>query len=88
MKRALEDVGHHNLDGSAVKRAPESIKDFDVSGMAKVSFGPEDLTCVQEYALYQMQNQQIIGLSARQQAPVLPPYKMQYGTAAMIYLSV
>jgi hypothetical protein len=71
MKRALEDVGHHNLDGSAVKRTLESMKDFDVNGMAKVSFGPEDLTGIQEYALYQMQNEKIIGLSDRQKAPVL-----------------
>jgi ABC-type branched-subunit amino acid transport system substrate-binding protein len=75
MKRALEDVGHHNLDGSAVKRALESIKDFDVSGMAKVTFGPEDRRGVQEYALCQMQHEKMIGLSDRQQAPVLVPYK-------------
>ena len=71
MKRALEDIGHHNLDGSAVKRVLESIKDFDVSGMAKVCFGPEDRRGVQGYALYQMQNNKKIGLSDRQQAPVL-----------------
>ncbi len=88
MKRALEDVGHHNLDDPALKRALESIKGFDVNGMAKVASGPEDRTGVQEYALYQMQNEKIIGLSDGQQAPILAPYKMQYGTAAMIYLSV
>ena len=47
------------------------MKDFDVNGMAKVSFGPEDLTDIQEYALYQTQNNKKIGLSDRQQAPVL-----------------
>jgi hypothetical protein len=88
MKRALKDVGHHNLDGPALKGALESIKDFDVNRMAKVAFGPEDRTGVQEYALYQMHNEKIIGLSDWQQAPILAPYKMQYGTAAMIYLSV
>jgi hypothetical protein len=51
------------------------MKDFDVNGMAKVSFGPEDRRGVQEYALYQMQNEKIIGLSAQQQASVLVPYK-------------
>jgi len=75
MKRALEDVGHHNLDGPTLKRALESIKDFDVNGMAKVSSGSEDCRGVQEYALYQMQNEKIIVLSARQQASVLVPYK-------------
>ena len=75
MKRALEDVVHQNLDGPAVKRAMESIKDFDVNGMAKVTFGLQDRRSVQEYAFYQMQNEKIIGLSDRQQAPVLVPYK-------------
>jgi hypothetical protein len=75
MKRALEDVGNQNLDVPVVKRALESIKDFDINGMAKVTFGPDDRTGVQGYALYQMQNEKIIGLSDRQQASVLVPYK-------------
>jgi len=51
------------------------MKDFDVNGMVKVTFGPEDRRGVQEYAWYQMQNEKTIGLSARQQASVLVPYK-------------
>ena len=84
MKRALEDVGHHNLGGPALKRALESIKDFDVNGMAKVTFGPNDRRGVQGYALYQIQNEKIVRLSDRQQAPLLVPYKRCYSTEAII----
>jgi len=75
MKRALEDVGNHNLDGPVVKRVLESMKDFDVNGMSKATFGPEDRRGVQEYALYHMRNEKIVRLSDRRQAPVLAPYK-------------
>jgi len=84
MKRALEDVGNQNLDGPAVKRALESMKDFDVNGMSKATFGPEDRRGIQEYALYQMRNEKIVRLSDRLQAPVLAPYKRCYGTTAVI----
>ena len=60
------------------------MKYFDVNGMVKVASGPEDRRGVQEYALYQMQHEKIIGLSARQQASVLVPYKRLYGTEAII----
>jgi hypothetical protein len=83
MKRVLEDVGHQNLNGSAVKRALESMKDFGANRMAKVIFGPEDCGGAQEYALYQVQNEKIIGLSDRQQGPVLVSYKRRYGAAAV-----
>ena len=75
MKRALEDVGNQNLDGPAVKRALESMKDFDVNGMSKATFGPEDHRGVQEYALYQVRNEKIVRLSDRRQTPVLASYK-------------
>ena len=75
MKRALEDVGNQNLDGPAVKRALESMKDFDVNGMSKATFGPKDRRGVQEYALYQVRNEKIVRLSDRRQTPVLTSYK-------------
>ena len=41
MKRAVDEVSYENLDGPVVKRALEG-EEFDVDGMVKISFGPED----------------------------------------------
>jgi ABC-type branched-subunit amino acid transport system substrate-binding protein len=73
VKRALEEVGYENLDGPAVKRALESIKDFDVGGMAKFTFGPEDRKGADNYAVYQVQGGKIVRVTDWREVPMLMP---------------
>jgi ABC-type branched-subunit amino acid transport system substrate-binding protein len=72
-KRALEDVGYENLDGPAVKRALESMKDFDVDGMVKITFGPEDRRGSRNFAVYQVQSGKIVRVTDWQEVPILVP---------------
>jgi ABC-type branched-subunit amino acid transport system substrate-binding protein len=71
IKRALEEAGYENLDGPAVKRALESMKDFDVDGMAKFTYGPERRTGCRDYALYQVQGGKMVRITDYQEVPVL-----------------
>jgi ABC-type branched-subunit amino acid transport system substrate-binding protein len=73
VKRALEDVGYENVDGPAVKRALEGMKDFDVDGMAKITFGPEDRRGTRDYAVYQVQGGKIVRVTDWQEVPILAP---------------
>jgi len=73
VKRALEEVGYENLNGLAVRRALESMKDFDVDGMVKITYGPEDRRGSQTYAVYQVQGGKIVRLSDWQEVPILVP---------------
>jgi ABC-type branched-subunit amino acid transport system substrate-binding protein len=68
---AVEDVGYENLDGPAVKRALESMKDFDVDGMAKFTYGPERRSGCRDYALYQVQGGNIVRITDYREVPVL-----------------
>ena len=73
VKRALEEVGYENLDGPAVKRALESMKDFDVDGVIKITFGPEDRIGTRDYLVYQAQGGKIVRVSDWRDAPMLAP---------------
>lgn len=73
IKRALEEVGYESLDGPAVKRALESMKDFDADGMAKITFGPEDRRGCRDYAVYQVQRGKIVRVTDYQEVPILVP---------------
>jgi ABC-type branched-subunit amino acid transport system substrate-binding protein len=75
IKRALEEVGYENLDGPAVKRALESMKDFDVDGMTKITFGPEIRRGSRSCALYQVQNGKIVRVSDWHEVPILVPWE-------------
>jgi branched-chain amino acid transport system substrate-binding protein len=71
IKRAIENVGYENLDGSALKEAMDSIKDFDVYGLATVTYKPDDHRGVTKVAIYQVREGKIVRISDWQEAPVL-----------------
>ena len=75
VKRAGEDVGYENVDGPAVKRALESIKDFDVDGITKITFGPEDRRGTRSYAVYEVQGGKMIRVSDWREVPILVPWE-------------
>ncbi len=63
VRRAVEEVGYENVDGPAVKRVLESMKDFDVDGMVKITWGPEDRRGSQSQALYQVQGGKVVRIT-------------------------
>jgi ABC-type branched-subunit amino acid transport system substrate-binding protein len=73
MKRALEEVGYENLDRPAVKRALESSEGFDVDGMTKIQWGPEDRRGASNYAVYEVQGGKIVRISDYLETPILVP---------------
>lgn len=73
LKRAVDQVGYENVNGVAVKTALESMKDFDVDGLTKITWGPEDRRGVTNYALYQIQGGKIVRVSDYLETPILAP---------------
>jgi ABC-type branched-subunit amino acid transport system substrate-binding protein len=73
VKRALDEVGYENLDGPAVKRALENMKDFDVDGMGKITYGPENRRGDRYWAVYQVQAGKIVRVSDYQEVPIFLP---------------
>jgi ABC-type branched-subunit amino acid transport system substrate-binding protein len=73
VKRALDDVGYENVDGPAVKRALEGMKDFDVDGMVKITFGPEDRRGTRDYAVYEVQSGKLLRVTDWREVPILVP---------------
>jgi ABC-type branched-subunit amino acid transport system substrate-binding protein len=73
VERALEEVGYENLDGPAVKRALESMKDFDIDGMVKITFGPERRRGSRSFAAYQVQGGNLVRVSDWRDVPILVP---------------
>jgi branched-chain amino acid transport system substrate-binding protein len=72
IKRAIENVGYENLDGTALKEAMDSIKDFDVYGLATVTYKPDDHRGVTKVAIYQVRDEKIVRVTDWREAPVLP----------------
>jgi hypothetical protein len=73
VRLAIEQGGYENLGGPAAKKALESMKDFDVDGMAKFTFGPEDRRGTQTYAVYQVQGGKIVRITDWREVPILVP---------------
>jgi len=73
LKQGMEEVGLENLDGAVVKRVFENMRDVDIAGMAKVTYGPEDRRGVQRFAVYQVQGGKIVRVSDFVEAPILVP---------------
>jgi ABC-type branched-subunit amino acid transport system substrate-binding protein len=71
VKRALDEVGYENIDGASVKRALESMKDFDVDGMGKITYGPENRRGDRYWAVYQVQSGKIVRVSDHREVPIL-----------------
>ena len=73
VKQALEEVGYENIDGVAVERALESMQDFDIDGMVKITYGPERRRGTRSYATYQVQGGNIVRVSDWREVPILVP---------------
>ena len=73
VQRALEEVGYENLDGSAVKGVLDSMKDFDVDGIMKITYGAEDRRGTRSYATYQVQGGNMVRISEYREVPILVP---------------
>ena len=73
LKRGIEEVGLENLDGAAVKKAFENMKDFNAAGVVKITYGPEDRRGCQTFAVYQVQGGKIVRVSDFVEAPILVP---------------
>ncbi|MFC1969982.1 ABC transporter substrate-binding protein [Chloroflexota bacterium] len=71
VRRAVAEVGVENADGPAMKRALESFQDFDVEGLAKFTFGPEDRRGDISLAVYQIQGGKLVPVSDYRDAHIL-----------------
>lgn len=68
---AIKDVGIENIDGPAMKRALESMQQFDVQGMVQVSFGPADRRGNTSLMVYRVDGNDIVRVSDRLEAHLL-----------------
>jgi branched-chain amino acid transport system substrate-binding protein len=73
IRRAIENVGYENLDGRAIKEAFDSIKDFDVDGLATIIYKPGDHRGATKVAIYEVRDGKIIRVSDWREAPTLVP---------------
>ena len=73
VKRGVEEVGSENLDGATVKKVFENMQDFDVDGLVKITYGPDDRRGSQTYAVYQVQGGEVVRVSDWREVPVLVP---------------
>ena len=70
---AIEEVGYENLDGSAVKEAMYSIKDFDPLGIKKLTYTPEDHRGSATVRMYQIQGGEVVPVTDWREGPMLIP---------------
>jgi len=73
IKMAIEDVGYENLDGKAVKNALDSMKDFDVYGLKKITYTPDDHRGNTQVRIYQVINGIPTPVADWQEAPMIVP---------------
>ena len=71
VRSAVAEVGLENVDGPAVKRALESMQDFDAEGMGKFTFGPEDRRGSISLAVNEIQGGKIVPVSDYRDATIL-----------------
>ena len=73
LKRAVEEVGYENVDGVAVKRALDTIKDFDPYGVGPVTYTQDDHRGSNQVMVAQVQDGQVVYVTDWQDAPMLVP---------------
>jgi ABC-type branched-subunit amino acid transport system substrate-binding protein len=73
VKRALEEVGYENLDGVAIKRTLDSMKDFDCDGIKRITYTPEDHRGWNRARIYQVQDGDVVPISDWLEAPMITP---------------
>jgi branched-chain amino acid transport system substrate-binding protein len=71
IRRAIENVGYENVDGAAIKEALDSIKDFDVYGLATVTYKPDDHRGVTKVAIHRIEDGKIVRVTDWQDVPIV-----------------
>jgi branched-chain amino acid transport system substrate-binding protein len=69
MRRAIENVGYENLDGPAIKEALDGMKDFDVYGLASITYKPDDHRGSTKMAVYEVRGGKIVRASDWREVP-------------------
>ena len=73
VKRALEEVGYENLDGVAIKRAIDNMKDFDCDGIKRITYTPDDHRGWNKARIYQVQGGEVVPVSEWKNTPMIVP---------------
>jgi len=69
IRRAIDNAGYENLDGPAIKEALDGMKDFDVYGLASVTYKSDDYRGVTKMAVYEVRDGEIVRVSDWREAP-------------------
>jgi hypothetical protein len=75
IKRAIEDAGYDNLDGAAMKEVLDNMQDFDIYGVASVTYKdrPLDHRGITKLAVYEVKDGKIVRATDWREAPSLVP---------------
>jgi len=73
IKNAIEDVGYENLDGRAVRKGLDNIKNLEPYGLRVITYTPEDHRGSSNIAVYQVVNGQVVRVSDWLVAPIIAP---------------
>ena len=66
---AIDNVGYENLDGPAIKEALDGMKDFDVYGLASITYKADDHRGATNMAVYEVRGGEIVRASDWREAP-------------------
>jgi branched-chain amino acid transport system substrate-binding protein len=69
ISKAIENVGYENLDGRAIKEALDGMKDFDVYGLASVTYKPDDHRGATMMAIYEVIGGELVRASDWREVP-------------------
>jgi hypothetical protein len=77
ISRAIEDVGYENLDGLAIKEALDGMEDFDVYGLASITYKAGEHRGSTKMAAYEVRAGEIVRLSDWREAPVARDWEFE-----------
>jgi branched-chain amino acid transport system substrate-binding protein len=69
ISRAIENVGYENLDGPAIKEALDGMNEFDVYGLANITYKPDDHRGATRMAVYEVRGGKLVRVSDWQEVP-------------------
>jgi branched-chain amino acid transport system substrate-binding protein len=69
IRRAIEYIGYENLDGPAIKEALDGMQDFDVYGLASITYKPGDHRGNTKKAVYEVRGGEQVRVSDWREAP-------------------